>query len=186
MSDCNNKKCFTITFGPKKQPFTINNGVVPGSWVDTIGDDGRQEHVLFGIKVHTNMDGEGVRIVGSMPNNGELIGSIDGIDEDAYILPLGYISGGVIHLTDDIRSQLASISGEDGMTVLSQLLALESLTNGLGDTIEWLGGSSPDPLVLSNISDSLKWLLRFETEDDDVLILENGDIFCREHVQGGY
>lgn len=186
MSDCNNKKVFTITFGPKKTPFSINNGVVPGSWVDTTGDDGRPEHVLIGIKVHTNIDGEGVPIVGTMPNNGELVGMIDGINEETYILPLGYISGGSISLTDDIRAYLESITGEEGSTIISQILALEELTTGLGDTIEWLGGTAPDPMVLANVSDALKWMLRFETENGDVLTLENGDILCREHVQGGF
>ena len=186
MIDCNNKKCFVITFGPKKTPFTINNGVVPGSWVDTAGDNGRSEHVLSGIKVHTNINGEGVPIIGIMPNNGEINGSIDGLNTEVYTLPVGYISGGNVHLTDDIKDYLESLSGKDGETIMSQLLIIESLIDELGETISWLGGSAPDPVVLSNISEALREMLRFETEDDNILVLENGDVLCREHIQGGY
>lgn len=186
MIDPNNRKIFKITFGPKGTPFTINNGVVPGSWADTTGDDGRSEDVLEGKKVHTNIDGEGVRIVGSMPNNGLLVGSIDGISEEVYYLPAGYISGGKVYLTDDIRSFLASISGENFPSISSQPNAIMQSTNDIGETVEWLGGSAPDPVVLLAIPDALRWMLRFETEDDDVLILENGDVLCREQIQGGY
>ena len=51
----------------------------------------------------------GVKVTGTMPNNGDVTASIDGLTVTSAAIPAGYTSGGTISLTGDIESALAAI-----------------------------------------------------------------------------
>lgn len=56
------------------------------------------------------VDATGKSQAGTMPNNGAVNGSIDGISSMSYTIPKGYHSGaGTVTLTDDIETALAAI-----------------------------------------------------------------------------
>lgn len=55
------------------------------------------------------VDKTGKSIAGTMPNNGALNGSIDGLTTMSYTIPAGYTSGGTVSLTGDIEEALAAI-----------------------------------------------------------------------------
>lgn len=51
----------------------------------------------------------GVKVNGTMPNNGDVTASIDGLTVTSAAIPAGYTSGGTISLTGDIEAALAAI-----------------------------------------------------------------------------
>ena len=55
------------------------------------------------------VDAEGLTKAGSMPNNGEISKTIDGLTVTSAAIPAGYTSGGTVSLTDDIEEALAAI-----------------------------------------------------------------------------
>lgn len=55
------------------------------------------------------MDATGKPIPGSMPNNGALALTVDGLTATSATIPAGYTSGGTVSLTSDIEDALAAI-----------------------------------------------------------------------------
>ena len=55
------------------------------------------------------VDKDGNLVSGTMPNNGVLNLTIDGLNLHSVALQKGYISGGTVSLTDDIENELAKI-----------------------------------------------------------------------------
>lgn len=55
------------------------------------------------------VDDEGTVTTGTMPNNGTLAGTIDGITAQSYTIAAGYYAGGTVSLTNDIEQALAAI-----------------------------------------------------------------------------
>lgn len=56
------------------------------------------------------VDKTGAQVAGTMPNNGAVAASIDGLTVASYTIPKGYHNGsGKVSLTDDIETQLAAI-----------------------------------------------------------------------------
>lgn len=55
------------------------------------------------------VDDEGVSTAGTMPNNGALSLTIDGVTSTSVNIPAGYTSGGTVSLTSDIYDALAAI-----------------------------------------------------------------------------
>lgn len=51
----------------------------------------------------------GVAATGTMPNNGTLTQSIDGLTSTSVTIPAGYVAGGTVSLSDDIEEALAAI-----------------------------------------------------------------------------
>lgn len=90
---------------PMEADFDTNLGP---QWADTRGDTGTAADVLDGVIVHSNLNGVAVRIVGTMPNNGELYLPFDGLTAMSVDIPAGHTSGGVALLTDDIAELLAA------------------------------------------------------------------------------
>ena len=87
----------------------VTVGAIPSNWGDTTGDDGVAASVLDGVKVHTNDNGAAKQITGSMPNNGAIAATIDGLTTTSYSVAAGYTSGGTVSLTNDIETALAAI-----------------------------------------------------------------------------
>lgn len=82
---------------------------IPDKYGDTTGDDGVAANVLAGKHVHSNLNGAAVAIEGSMPSNGAIAGTIDGITTTSYSIPAGHTTGGAVSLTGDIEAALAAI-----------------------------------------------------------------------------
>lgn len=55
------------------------------------------------------IDQSGNRVTGTMPDNGVINASIDGLTFEIYSIPQGYTDGGTVRLTNDIENWLASI-----------------------------------------------------------------------------
>ena len=97
----------TPTDGKVLSKVIIN--AIPAKFADTTGDDGVAANVLAGVTVHSNQNGSAVQIEGTMPNNGAISGSINGLTVMSFAIPAGYTSGGTVSLTDDIELALAAI-----------------------------------------------------------------------------
>jgi hypothetical protein len=105
-------KTATPTTG--EQNITPSNGkvlskvtveAIPDKFKDTTGTDVTAADVLAD-KVFVNSTGKGT---GSMPNNGDTSGNIDGLTSITYSIPGGYTTGGKVTLTNDIEEALAAI-----------------------------------------------------------------------------
>ena len=54
-------------------------------------------------------DAEGITTAGTMPHNGEMAKTIDGLTVMSVSIPAGYTSGGTVSLSGDIEAALAAI-----------------------------------------------------------------------------
>ena len=97
----------TPTSGKVLSKVTV--AAIPAKYADTTGDDGVAANVLAGIKVHSILNGSAVALTGSMPNNGAISATIDGLTTTSYSVSAGYTSGGTVSLTNDIETALAAI-----------------------------------------------------------------------------
>ena len=97
----------SATTGKVISSFTVN--AIPTNWGNTTGDTGTSADVLAGVKVHSISNGAAVLLTGTMPNNGTITGSIDGLTTTSYSIASGYTSGGTVSLTSDIETALSAI-----------------------------------------------------------------------------
>lgn len=79
---------------------------IPESYQDVSAVTAGAGDVLTG-KVF--VDADGVTTTGSMPNNGAIAKTIDGLTASSVEIPAGYTSGGTVSLTSDIEEALAAI-----------------------------------------------------------------------------
>ena len=97
----------TPTTGKVLSSVTVN--AIPAKYGDTTGDTAVAANLLAGATAHTIVSGAATKITGTMPNNGAISGTIDGLTSTSYTIPAGYTSGGSVSLTDDIELALAAI-----------------------------------------------------------------------------
>ena len=97
----------TPTSGKVLSKVTVN--AIPAKYGDTTGDDAVAANLLYGKLAHSISSGSAVQIEGTMPNNGAISGSFDGLTTTSYTVPSGYTSGGTVSLTSDIEDSLAAI-----------------------------------------------------------------------------
>lgn len=104
-----------VTPTKSKQTITPTNGwvlgtvtvdAIPSAYQDVSGVTAAAANVLDG-KYFVNA--EGVKTEGTMPNNGSISKSIDGLTTTSVPIPAGYASGGTVSLTSDIEDALAAI-----------------------------------------------------------------------------
>lgn len=81
-------------------------GAIPDTYQDVTGVTASAADVLTGKKI---VDATGSVVDGSMPNNGAVDVTIDGLTTTSYAVPAGYTSGGTVSLTNDIETALAAI-----------------------------------------------------------------------------
>lgn len=93
----------TPTTGKVLSKVTVE--AIPDNYVDTTDGDATAAELLDGKFAYVN----GVKLEGTMPNNGAIAATIDGLTTTSYAVPAGYTSGGTVSLTDDIETSLASI-----------------------------------------------------------------------------
>lgn len=84
----------------------VSVGAIPDEYQDVSGVTATAPHVLDGDKF---VDAEGTLTVGTMPNNGAVAETIDGLTTTSVSIAAGYTSGGTVSLTNAIELALAAI-----------------------------------------------------------------------------
>lgn len=84
---------------------SVEVAAIPADYITTTDADAVAGEILDGKFAYV----KGVKVEGSMPNNGATSGSIDGLTTTSFTVPAGYTTGGTIELTDDIARALAEI-----------------------------------------------------------------------------
>ena len=84
----------------------VTVAAIPDAYQDVTAVTAAAADVLDGKYI---VDASGAKIEGSMPNNGAVGGSIDGLTATSLTIPAGYTTGGTVSLTDDIETALAAI-----------------------------------------------------------------------------
>ena len=93
----------TPTTGKVLSKVTVE--AIPDNYVDTTDGDATAAELLDGKFAYVN----GVKVEGTMPNNGAIAETMDGLTTTSVDVPAGYTSGGTVSLTDDIEMALAAI-----------------------------------------------------------------------------
>lgn len=100
------KSAQTITPTQGKVLSSVSVSKIPDAYQDVTGVTTTASHVLVGDYF---VDSTGAKIEGTMANNGDTSGSIDGLTATSMTIPAGYTSGGTVSLTTDIEEALAAI-----------------------------------------------------------------------------
>lgn len=93
----------TPTTGKVLSKVTV--AAIPDNYVDTSNADAVAANILDNKTAYV----KGSKVEGTMPNNGDTSGSIDGITTTSLTIPEGYTSGGTVTLTSEIEDALAAI-----------------------------------------------------------------------------
>lgn len=93
----------TPTTGKVLSEVTV--AAIPDNYVDTTDANAKASDMLDGTTAYVN----GVKITGTIANNGSVSATIDGITSTSATVAAGYTTGGTISLTDDIADALADI-----------------------------------------------------------------------------
>lgn len=99
------KSAQTITPTTGKVLSSVSVAAIPANYIDTTDADATAANILDGKFAYVN----GVKLEGTMANNGATGGSIDGLTTTSLAIPAGYTTGGTISLTSDIEDALAAI-----------------------------------------------------------------------------
>ena len=78
---------------------------IPDNFVDTTDADAAAANILAEKTAYVG----GEKVTGSMPNNGSVSASMDGLTTVSVAIPAGYTSGGTVSLSNDIEEALAAI-----------------------------------------------------------------------------
>ena len=84
----------------------VTVGAIPDAYQDVSTVTAEASDVLANKII---VAADGTTTTGSMPNNGELTLTIDGMVTESVSIPTGYTSGGTVTLTDSIETALAAI-----------------------------------------------------------------------------
>lgn len=104
----------TVTPTKESQQVTPSTGkvlskvtvaAIPSNFIDTSEGDATASDILSGKIAFVG----GLKVTGTMPDNGSVAGTIDGLTTTSVTIPAGYTSGGAISLTDDIEQALSAI-----------------------------------------------------------------------------
>ena len=104
----------TVTPTKESQQVTPSTGkvlsqvtvaAIPSNYIDTSEGDATAPDILSGKIAFVG----GLKVTGTMPDNGSAAGTIDGLTTTSVTIPAGYTSGGAVSLTDDIEQALSAI-----------------------------------------------------------------------------
>ena len=104
----------TVTPTKESQQVTPSTGkvlsqvtvaAIPSNYIDTSEGDATAPDILSGKIAFVG----GLKVTGTMPDNGSVEGTMDGLTTTSVTIPAGYTSGGAVSLTGDIEQALAAI-----------------------------------------------------------------------------
>lgn len=95
----------TITPATGKVLSQVVVNAIPEEYITTGDATAKAAEILDGKTAYVG----GLKVEGSMPNNGATGGSIDGLTTTLFTIPSGYTSGGTVSLTSDIEDALVAI-----------------------------------------------------------------------------
>ena len=93
----------TPTSGKVLSKVTVNP--IPDNYIDTTDADATAANSRVDKTAYVG----GVKVTGTMANNGDTSGISDGVTTTSASIPAGYTSGGTVSLTGDIEEALAAI-----------------------------------------------------------------------------
>ena len=99
------KSTQTITPTSGKVLSKVTVEPIPAEYITTTDADAKAAEILNEKTAYVN----GVKVTGSMPNNGAMNKTIDGLTATSVTIPAGYTSGGTVSMTSDIEEALAAI-----------------------------------------------------------------------------
>ena len=99
------KSVQTITPTSGKVLSSVKVEAIPAEYITTTDATAKATEILDNKTAYVN----GVKVEGTMANNGAMNKTIDGITSTSASIPEGYTTGGTVSLTSDIEEALAAI-----------------------------------------------------------------------------